>query len=138
MKRPQRLQDDPDWGLRRRLQRIRLEILAENPLDLCERIHRVQLFPEVGGVVQPLHVPAAMFVSWLRGNADIPSDPVVRDFHRIEEIVEQYLARMNRRKLSISHNGFLAIVHDLNIIGVAVLPSEAATDVMRGLTDLRA
>ncbi len=39
--------------------------------------------------------------------------------------MKQNFARMDRRKLSISHKKFLVVVNNLNIMGVTVLPVKA-------------
>lgn len=60
-----------------------------------------------------------------RGDAYVLGDSILRDPHWLEEIVKQDLAGVDRRKFSSSHKSVLMVVNDLDIMGVAILPTEA-------------
>ena len=60
-----------------------------------------------------------------RGDTYVLGDSILRDPHWLKEIVKQDLAGVDRRKFSSSHKSVLVVVNDLDIMGVAILPTEA-------------
>ena len=73
------------------------------------------------------HPPSSMndLVDSSRRNTDVSSQSVLRDPQGFEEFCREDLARMDRCKFTGSHGTLSVIVDDLDVIRIAILPSEA-------------
>ena len=71
-------------------------------------------------------VPFAMnhFIDAPGRDIDALGQPVLADSHGAQELLQENLARMDRRKL-LSHFVLLVVIHDLHVLGITVRPSEA-------------
>jgi hypothetical protein len=69
--------------------------------------------------------PVNDFVNPSRRDTDVVRQSVLRNTHWDEKVLEENLSWMNRCDFASSHSDISVIVHDFNVIGVAVFPVEA-------------
>src|SRR5664279_143438 len=60
-------------------------------------------------------------------DADVESQPVLAEAQRLEELLQQYFAGVDRRQsvLGHRHTSSSVVVADLHVVGVAVAPCKA-------------
>jgi hypothetical protein len=71
--------------------------------------------------------PVAMnnFVDAAGRDADILRQAILRNAHRLEELLQENLAGVDGRYLSLVHVSAPNVVYDLHVIGIPILPPKA-------------
>jgi len=108
---------------------------GERMLGLKEVVPCLEVQPELG--LHPKKVaepegrigrdgPLALndFANPSLGNADVFRQSVLGDAHRFEEFLQEDLTRMYGLKVALTHIPISMIVHNLDVISIAVLPHE--------------